>query len=189
MATPEKVAVVEELTKDLASSKGVYLADFTGLSVEKVTQLRRAFRKSRSRFVVAKNTLAKRAIKGSPLEPLSEHFRGPTGIAYSLEDPVAPAKVLTDFGKENEGFKVKVAFVQGSVLGAKEIGAISSLPPKEVLVAQALGIVQSPMRGLVTVLTNVMGGLVTALEEIRKQKEASSPPPAQAAAPEAPAES
>ena len=178
MATPEKIAVVEELTKDLASSKGVYLADFTGLTVEKVTQLRRAFLKSRSRFVVAKNTLAKRAIKGSPLEPLTEHFRGPTGIAYSLEDPVAPAKVLANFGKENEGFKTKVAFVQGSLLSSKEIGAIASLPPKEVLVAQAMGIIQSPMRGLVTVLNGVMTGLVVALEEIRKQKEASAPPQA-----------
>ena len=176
MATPQKVAVVEELSRDLASSKGVYLADFTGLSVERVTQLRRAIRKSRSRFVVAKNTLAKRAIKGSPLEPLSEHFRGPTGIAYSLEDPVAPAKVLTDFGKENEGFTIKVAYVQGAVLSSQQIGAIASLPPKEVLIAQAIGIVQSPMRGLVTVLNGVLTGLVVALEEIRKKKDASAPP-------------
>ncbi len=173
MATPEKVAVVEELTRELASSKGVYLADFTGLSVEKITQLRRAFRKSRSQFVVAKNTLAKRAIKGSPLEPLSEHFRGPTGIAYSTEDPVAPAKVLADFGKENEAFKIKVAYVQGSLLNAKQIGAIAGLPPREVLIAQALGVIQSPMRGLVTVLSGVLTGLVVALEQIRKQKEAS----------------
>ena len=179
MATPEKIAVVEELMKDLADSKGVYLADFTGLTVEKVTALRRAFRKSRSHFIVAKNTLAKRAIKGSPLEPLSEHFRGPTGIAYSTEDPVAPAKVLTDFGKENEGFKVKVGYIQGAIVSAKDVGAIAGLPPKEVLVAQALGIIQSPMRGLVTVINNVMTGLVVALEEIRKQKEASAGAPPQ----------
>jgi large subunit ribosomal protein L10 len=172
MATQEKIAVVEELTRDIAGSQGVYLADFSGLSVEKITQLRRAFRKSGSRFVVAKNTLAKRAIKGSALEPLSEHFRGPTGIAYSVQDPVAPAKVLADFGKENEGFRIKIAFVQGSVLSQKDVGAIASLPSKEVLVAQAIGIVQSPLRGIVICVNGVMASLVTALEEIRKKKEA-----------------
>lgn len=172
MATQEKIAVVEELSKDLTVSKGVYLADFTGLTVEKVTQLRRAFRRSGSRFVVAKNTLAKRAIKGSPLEPLSEHFRGPTGIAYSLADPVAPAKVLVEFGKENEGFAVKAGYVEGAVLGPKEVGTIASLPSKEVLVAQAIGVVQSPVRGVVTAISGVMRGLVLALEEIRKKKEA-----------------
>ncbi len=174
MATTEKIEVVEELSKDLSQSRGVYLADFTGLTVDKITALRRAIRKSGSRFVVAKNTLAKRAIKGSHLEPLTDHFRGPTGIAYSNDDPVAPAKVLADFGKENEGFTVKAGYVEGSVLDAKEIGRIAGLPSKAVLVAQAIGIVQSPMRGLVTVVNGVMTGLVVALEEIRKKKDASS---------------
>lgn len=174
MATPEKVQVVEDLTKELAESQGVYLADFTGLTVEKVTALRRAFRKSGSRFIVAKNTLAKRAIKGSRLEPLAEHFRGPTGIAYSLEDATAPARVLADFGKENEGFKVKAGYCEGSLLSGREVAQIAGLPTKGVLVAQAIGIVQGPMRGIVTTVNAVMTSLVVAIEEVRKKKEASS---------------
>lgn len=171
MADASKVALVEELTKELAESKGVYLADFTGLTVEKITMLRRAFRKTGTRFVVSKNTLAKIAIKGSPMEPLSKLFKGPTGIAYSQTDAVAPARVLATFGKDNEKFKVKGAFVDGSVLEGRQVAEIANLPSKEVLIAQALGIVQSPMRGLVTVINGVLTNLVVALEEIRKQKE------------------
>ena len=118
--------------------------------------------------------MAKRAIKGSHLEPLTSHFRGPTGIAYSIDDPVAPAKVLTAFGKENEGFKVKAGYVEGSVLDAKQVGQIAGLPSKEVLVAQAIGIVQGPMRGIVTAVNAVMASLAIAIEEVRKKKEASS---------------
>lgn len=169
-----KVAFVEELTKKLSGSKGVYLADFTGLTVEKMTVLRSEFRKTGSSFLVSKNTLAKLAIKGSELESLSEYFQGPTGIAISDEDPVAPARVLRDFGKENETLTIKAAFVDGSVLDGKQVEEIADLPTKEVLVAQAAGIIQSPMRGIVTVVNAVMSGLVIAIEEIRKQKESSS---------------
>jgi large subunit ribosomal protein L10 len=172
MPTAEKISLVEELTKELGASKGVYLADFSGLTVEKITTLRRAFRKSGTRFVVSKNTLAKLAVKGTPMEPLTEKMRGNTGIAYSQADPVAPAKVLADFLKDNEGFTIKGAYVDGSILDGKQVGEIAKLPPKEVLVAQALGIIQSPMRGIVTCVNGVLTGLVVALEEIRKKKEA-----------------
>jgi len=172
MPTAEKITAVEELTKELGASKGVYLADFSGLTVEKITTLRRAFRKSGSRFVVSKNTLAKLAIKGTPMEPLGSQMRGNTGIAYSHVDPVAPAKVLADFLKENENFKVKGAYVDGAIIDARQVGDIAKLPPKEVLVAQALGIIQSPMRGIVTCINGVMAGMVIAIEEIRKKKEA-----------------
>jgi large subunit ribosomal protein L10 len=82
--------------------------------------------------------------------------------------------VLADFGKENEGFSVKAGYVEGSILGGKEIGRIAALPSKGVLVAQAIGIVQGPMRGIVTTVNAVMSSLVVAIEEVRKKKEASS---------------
>ena len=172
MPTAEKITVVEELAKELGASKGVYLADFTGLTVEKITTLRRAFRKSGTRFVVSKNTLARIAIAGTAMEPLSEQMHGPTGIAYSHSNSVAPAKVLADFLKENAGFTIKGAYVDGAILNAEQIGDVAKLPSKEVLIAQALGIVQSPMRGLVTVINGVMTGVVVAIEEIRRKKEA-----------------
>ncbi len=172
MPTAEKITAVEELTKELGAAKGVYLADFSGITVEKITRLRRAFRKSGSRFVVSKNTLAKLAIKGTPMESLSAQMRGNTGIAYSQSDPIAPAKVLADFLKDNENFKIKGAYVDGSILDSGQVGEIAKLPPKEVLVAQALGIIQSPMRGIVVCINAVMSGVVIAIEEIRKKKEA-----------------
>lgn len=172
MATAQKVELVADLTEKLKSAQGVVLADFTGLTVEKITKLRRACLAGESQFYVVKNTLAKRALKEAGIEGLDEYLAGPTGWAITEVDAVAPAKVLSDFAKENDLPKIKAGYIDGSVLNADDVGAIAKLPSKPVLMAQIAGLIQAPVTGIAAGVNAVMASLAIAMEEVRKQKEA-----------------
>lgn len=176
MPAAKKIELVEELKTKLENAQGVVLADFTGLDVEKLTQLRRECRKSDSTFFVIKNTLALRAIEEVGMGGLGEFLEGPTGWAITGGDAVTPAQVLSEFSREHQLPKIKGGFFDGVVASAEDVATIASLPAKPVLIAQILGLIQSPVQGLAGGLNAVVASLARAVEEIRKQKEAGGGP-------------
>ena len=175
MPTSEKVDKVEELTAALSNAKAIYLADFTGLDVAKVTGLRNKLRDAEVGYQVVKNRLAKRAAAKAGISGLDEHLIGPTAIAFTNEDPIAPAKILQDFADEDDAFSIKLGFMDGQVLSPEEIKALSKLPSREELLSKVLGSVQSPMYGLAGVLNGLLRnlvGVIGAIEEKQKSGDA-----------------
>jgi large subunit ribosomal protein L10 len=171
MARPEKEKLVEELSEKLSQRNCTILADYTGISVQAVTELRSEFRKEAIEYHIYKNTLARLAAKKSDIEPLLEHLEGPTGYVFS-DDPVAPAKILMDFIKNNPSMKIKCGVLDGKVLDESQVKAIASLPPKEILLGQLVGQFNSPATSMVNVLAAPIRNLAYALEDLRKKKEA-----------------
>jgi large subunit ribosomal protein L10 len=153
MNRTDKQQLIDELHKELQSSPHAVLVDFRGLSVPAATEFRRRMRASGSRYRVVKNSLALRASKGTPLEPLEAKFEGTTGIAYAGDDPVALARVLVEFARENPALSVKAGVVSGSqVLDAAGVKALSTMPGLPELRARLLGLLQAPASQLVRLL-------------------------------------
>jgi large subunit ribosomal protein L10 len=153
MKRTEKQQLIDELHRELDASPHAILVDFRGLSVPAVTEFRKRMRASGSRYRVVKNSLALRASKGTALERLESKFAGTTGIAYTGDDPVALAKVLMEFAKDNPALSVKAGVVSGSqVLDAAGVKALSALPGLAGLRARLLGLLQGPATQLVRLL-------------------------------------
>ena len=171
MNRTEKTAAIDELAGTVAKAPHAFLIDYTGITVPAVTDLRRQIRGTKSEYLVVKNTLALRAIKGKPLEALASHFTGMTAIAYSETDVVALAKVLHTFGKTNPHVKVKAALLDGKAVPASSLETLATLPSRTELVAKLLGLMQSPVRRLVTVLASPHRSVAATLAAVAKQKE------------------
>jgi len=163
---------IRQLEGTVAKAAHAFLIDYKGLTVPAVTDLRRQIKRANSGYVVVKNTLALRALEGKPLGSLKEHFTGMTGVAYSQTDVVALAKVLHTFGKTNPSLKVKAALLDGKPVAAKELETLANLPSRLELVGRLLGLMQSPMRRLVTVLSAPHRHAAATLAAISKQKSA-----------------
>lgn len=170
MARPEKEALVQEIAEKLSSSKSVVVTDYKGLDVAKITELRKKLREAGVEYRVIKNTLARIAAKNAEMEDLNELFVGPTAIAFGIEDAVAPAKVLVDFAKEYEELEIKGGALDGALIDAAKVKALAEIPPREVLLAKALGSMKSPINGFVNVLAGNLRGLVQVLNQIKEQK-------------------
>jgi len=170
MNRTEKTQAIETLERDLARAGNAILFGFAGLKVNEVTELRRQVRSVKSKYVVVKNTLALRAVKGSPLEQMSAHFHGPTAVAYNASNPVALAKVLTAFAKANPNLVFKGALVEGRPVAAPEIQAIADLPSREELVVRLVRLIQSPLSRLVTVLNAPVRSLAGTVHQIADQR-------------------
>lgn len=150
MANAKTLAVKEqavaEVTEKLKSSSCTIVADYRGLNVAQVTQLRKSLREAGIEFTVLKNTLARRATANAELTGLDEFLTGPTAIAFSKDDVVAPAKILTEFAKKNDKLSVKAGVVEGRVVGFDQIKALADLPSKEGLLSMLLSVLQAPVR-------------------------------------------
>ncbi len=170
MATAEKEKEVADLEAIIARSKSIYLTDFQGMNVELATKMRRKLRDAKVEYVVAKNTLAKRALRARGVEALDSFLEGPTGIAFGA-DEVAAAKVLADFAKEFEKPALKAAYVGGHVYNADGIKTLALLPPREVLLGQVIGALRSPMQGAVGVLSGSLRQMVGVIDAIGKKKQ------------------
>lgn len=142
----EKQQTVAEVADKLKNSASTVLADYRGLNVAQVTELRKRLREAGVEFQVIKNTLTRRASEVAELSDINEHLVGPTAIAFSKEDPVAAAKILSDFAKKNDALKLKGGVVEGQVVGFDQIKALADLPSREGLLSMLLSVLQAPMR-------------------------------------------
>jgi len=167
-----KEQVVSELASKLGAAKASFLADYRGLTVDEVNLLRGKLREVGVEYRVVKNTLLKLAAKDTDSACLEEHLAGPTAIAIATADPVAPAKILSDYAKQNNKFELKVGAMGGKVLSLADIKALSDLPSREVLLAKLLGSINAPVSNFVGVLAAVPRSLVQVLAAIQDKKAA-----------------
>jgi len=170
----EKKEIVRGISEKMKNSKTMILTDYRGLTVQEDTELRAALRKAGVEYKVVKNTLARIAAKENGLDELEKFMEGPTAIAVSETDPVAPAKVLYEFAKKNEKLTLKVGVLEGKIIDIDGIKALAELPSKEELVAKTLGSLNAPIAGFVNVLNANIRGLVIALNAIAEKQQASA---------------
>lgn len=174
MARPEKVAMVKEIEERLAKVQGAVLTDYRGLNAGDMTVLRKQLRDAGIEFKVLKNTLAILAAEELNLQDLVPLLNGPTAFAFGYADPVAPAKIISEFAKKNKALEIKGGLVEGKVIGPEGVANLADLPSREVLLSMVLRGMQGPMTGMVNVLQGNIRNFVYALEAVRKQKEEAS---------------
>ena len=170
MNKTERQETVESLTEQLRGSPNLYVTDFTGLNVLRITEFRRRLRAAGVSYIVVKNTLAQRALAANSVTALDEHLAGPTGLVLAGKDPVAAAKVLSDFVREFEKPEIKIGLVDGRPVTADQVKRLASLPPREVLLSQLAGAMQAPVAQLGGLLNGILYQMVGALEALRAQR-------------------
>jgi len=168
----EKQEQIDGLKAEFARASLAVVAQYKGLSVAQVTDLRNELRKVDGRFRVVKNTMARRAIDAPPALGLAEHFRGPVGVVFAYGDPAAAAKVIKTFAKDTELFVVSAGLVEGTVVDAKGVAQIADLPTREELLARLAGALNGPISGLANVLAGTVRGLVYVLADVARNKAA-----------------
>lgn len=171
MNRENKVLKVNELKDTFSRAKFAVVADYCGLKVTELEKLRVDLRKQNAQIQIAKNTLLRLAAKDTEYEGLSENFTGTTVMAFGFEDPVGPAKALTDFGKDFEALQIRSAMFEGKLLNADEMIALSKLPSKDQLLGQLCGVLAAVPTKLVRTLNAAPSNLVYALQAIKDQKE------------------
>ena len=172
MKLEEKKAIVDKLKERLERTQVAILTDYKGLDVAAINDLRRKLREEHIEFQVVKNTLLLRAAEGTDTALLKDHFRGPSAVALSYEDPVAPAKVLTQFAKEHQALEIKAGVMDGKVLDLNDLKALADLPSREVLLGQLVGVMHNVPASFVRVLAEVPRQMLNVLNAIKDQKEA-----------------
>ncbi|MFW6053072.1 MAG: 50S ribosomal protein L10 [Desulfosalsimonas sp.] len=168
----QKQQLVSELRDKFDQKKILILVDYKGLNVQKINELRAKLREAGVEFRVVKNTMLIRAARDTDVDLIREHFEGPSAVALSYEDPVVPAKALSQFAKDNGKLQIKAGVMNGTALDFEEIKRLAELPSREVLLGQVFGTMNAVPRGLVRALSNVPERLLYALQAIKDQKEA-----------------
>jgi len=166
----QKRVVVDGISDKMKAAKAMVFADYRGLTVEQDTQLRNALRKAGVDYKVVKNTLTRFAANENGLNGLDTYLNGPTAMASSESDPVAPAKVLSEYAKKYEKLEIKVGVVEGKIIDSDGVRALAELPSREVLIARVLAGFNAPINGFVNVLNGNLRGLVVALNAIAEKK-------------------
>jgi len=170
LSLEQKKAVVAEISAQVAKAQAIVVAEYRGLEVGNMTALRREARKSGVYLRVLKNTLARRAVMGTPFEKLSGHLTGP--LIYGMSpDPVATAKVLNEFAKSNDKLVIRAGALPNSVIDAKEVKALATMPSREELIAKLLGTMQAPIATFVRTLNEVPSRFVRTLAAVNEKKQ------------------
>ena len=181
MNKQEKAQEIAALAETMKPGPAAFVLAQRGLTVNQISLLRKKVRGAASRYRVVKNRLALRALKGTPLEGLAPHLKGPTAIAYAGGDPAPLAKILDEFMKDNQGLQLKAALVDGRILGPAQIKVLADMPPRPILVSRLLAVLNAPMSRFVRVLKGPHGNLVRALDAIARKKGAEASPPPEGA--------
>jgi len=169
----QKQAVVAEVSKVVSDAKAAILAEYRGLTVAQMTDLRRKANQDGVYVRVVKNTLVRRAVDGSPYECLKDHLKGPLAFVAG-KDPVAAAKVVVDFAKDNQAFKIMAGSMDGKLMSTAEMTALAKLPSRDVLLAQLMGTMKAPVQKFVSTLNEVPAKFVRTLAAVRDQKPAAA---------------
>jgi large subunit ribosomal protein L10 len=170
MNKTERQDTVQSLTEQFRASPNIYVTDFSGLNVLRMTEFRRRLRAAGVSYIVVKNTLAQRALAANSVSLLDDHLAGPTGLVLAGRDPVAAAKVLTEFAKEFERPTIKIGLVDGRAVTSDQVKRLASLPTRDVLLSQLAGTLQAPMAQMAGVMTGILYQMVGALEALRAQR-------------------
>ena len=170
MSKTERQETVETLTAAFRESPNLYVTDFSGLNVLRMTEFRRRLRVAGVRYMVVKNTLAQRALAANQVTLLDEHLAGPTGLVLAGRDPLAAAKVLTDFQKEFEKPTIKIGLVDGKPVTPEQVKRLASLPSREQLLGQLAGALQAPLAQFAGAMNGMLYQMVGALEALHAQR-------------------
>jgi len=174
MPTPQKEAVLQDTRQRIAEVRGLYLADFSGMTVLSLSLLRKRCREQGVQFRVIKNTLIKRAFHERGIKELDDHLVGPTGLVFSPVNEMAPAKILSDFAKEFERPRVKAAVVDGRFYDTKAIAKLAALPSREVLLSQLLGTFVAPMSNFLGVVNALLATPANMVDALAREKSKAS---------------
>ena len=174
MKREEKAKVISEVADKLTKAKGMVLADFTGMTVEEVNELRKECRKEKVEYRVVKNTLARIAMENAGgFDELKKYLEGPTAIAFGYDDPVIPAKLIKKFIDKIEKPSVKAIFIEGVVYDGSKIDEIAKLPSKSEIMSGIIGSISAPINGVVGAINAVIRDLILVIDAIAKKKEES----------------
>ena len=171
----QKAATVADLTARLKATSTAVLADYRGMTVGQMRDLRTKLRGGGIEMVVVKNTLARRAAKAAGYEPLSAELVGPIAMLFAVEDVSAPARILNDYIKANRKMVIKAGLLEGQLIKADAVTELADLPSREVLLSRLLGAMQAPLGNLASVLQAPITKLARTLDAVRSQKESQSP--------------
>ncbi len=173
MKKSEKDQIIAEVVDEVSKAQGLYLTDFSGITVQQITELRREFRKAGCGYRVAKNTLIKKALERvTGYEKVYESLIGPTGLAIGYTDPIAPARIIKQFNDKHGKLKAKVCVIEKQVFDGSQLDALSKLPSRNEIIAGIIGGVQSPIAGLAGFFSAIARDLVSIIGEIEKKKAA-----------------
>lgn len=174
MPTPQKEAILQDTRTRITDVRGIYLADFSGMTVHSLSLLRKRCREQGVQFRVIKNTLLKRAFNERGIAELDSHLVGPTGLVFSPENEMAPAKILADFAKEFEKPRLKAAVVDGRLYDSKEIAKLAALPSREVLLSQLIGTFVAPMSTFLGALNALLATPAHMADALAREKSKAS---------------
>ncbi|UCB52403.1 MAG: 50S ribosomal protein L10 [Candidatus Zixiibacteriota bacterium] len=166
----EKKKTVDELREKFSLTTSLFLTDFRGLNVDQMTDLRRDLKEKKAEYRITKNTLIRLAAKEGRFEGILDYLEGPTGLVFSFEDPVSPAKVLYEIYRKIEKPKIKIIWMEGKLLRESQLKSLATLPSKEVILTQIVVGLNSPVATLVGTLQGVMRNLVGVLDAVREER-------------------
>ena len=176
MTRSEKEQVIAAVKEKASRAKSMFFSDFTGITVEQATELRREFRKSNVDYQVVKNTLTRKALEQLVgYDQVLSHLEQPTAIAFGYDDPIAPARIIQKFSEKSEKLRVKVCVIENKMYDGSQLKEIAKLPSRNELIAGILGSLQSPISGVVNVIHAVARDLVSVIDAIEKKKSAEVP--------------
>jgi large subunit ribosomal protein L10 len=170
MQRTEKEKTVNELKEKLSRTRSLFLTDFRGLNVEEMSRLRRELRDKGAEYKITKNTLIRRATEQGDFEGILDSLSGPTGLVFSYEDPVAPAKTLYDLFRKLEKPKIKIIWLEGRIFDQGQLKSLATLPGREILLAQVVSGINAPLANLVGTLQGVLREFVGTIDAIKEER-------------------